>query len=193
VTMDRELEDLPQDLRWREWIRRIEAVLFASATPVSREALARAVGQGVSVDLLVEDLAAELEGRAFEVARVDGGWLLRTRAGYGEAVRAAADLGDQVVDLNWMELGVLAAVALHQPISRDGLRDLFDKDISRDVIGRLATQGLIGRGPRSPKRGSAFTYVTTERFLTVFGLESLRDLDAEALADAGFVRSQDKR
>jgi len=34
--LDRELEDLPSELRWREWIRRVEAVLFASASPVPR-------------------------------------------------------------------------------------------------------------------------------------------------------------
>lgn len=43
---DRELEDLPSELRWREWMRRIEAVLFASASPVPREDLAKVVGQG---------------------------------------------------------------------------------------------------------------------------------------------------
>ena len=35
--LDRELADLPPELRWREWMRRIEAVLFASAAPVPRE------------------------------------------------------------------------------------------------------------------------------------------------------------
>ncbi len=44
--LDRELGDLPPELRWREWMRRVEAVLFASASPVSRGDLARAVGQG---------------------------------------------------------------------------------------------------------------------------------------------------
>ncbi|WP_298938281.1 hypothetical protein [uncultured Ruegeria sp.] len=34
--LDRELENLPSELSWREWIRRIEAVLFASASPVPR-------------------------------------------------------------------------------------------------------------------------------------------------------------
>ncbi len=77
--LDRELEDLPADLRWREWMRRIEAVLFASASPVPREDLARVVGQGVSVSLLIDDLIADLEGRSFEVAKVAGGWMLRTR------------------------------------------------------------------------------------------------------------------
>ena len=58
--LDRELTVLPPELRWREWMRRIEAVLFASASPVPREDLARVVGQGASIDLLVEDLFAEL-------------------------------------------------------------------------------------------------------------------------------------
>ena len=49
--LDRELAVLPPELRWREWMRRIEAVLFASTTPVAREDLARVVGQGASVDL----------------------------------------------------------------------------------------------------------------------------------------------
>ena len=31
--IDRELADLPPELRWREWMRRIEAVLFAAASP----------------------------------------------------------------------------------------------------------------------------------------------------------------
>ena len=77
--LDRELEDLPQELRWREWMRRIEAVLFASATPVPSEDLARVVGKGVSVELLIDDLIADLEGRSFEVAKVSGGWMMRTR------------------------------------------------------------------------------------------------------------------
>ena len=59
---DRELEDLPQDLRWREWMGRIEGVLFARATPVGRDDLARVVGQGASVERLIEDIQAELLG-----------------------------------------------------------------------------------------------------------------------------------
>ena len=37
VLFDRELEDLPLELRWREWTGRVEAVPFASASPVGRE------------------------------------------------------------------------------------------------------------------------------------------------------------
>jgi len=184
--LDRELADLTPELRWREWIRRIEAVLFASASPVPREDLARVVGQGASVDLLVEDLAADLEGRSFEIAQVAGGWMLRTRTAYAPVIRAAADVGDQLLDLSEFDVAVLAAIAYHQPITRDGLKDIFGKEISRDLIGRLHARDLIGTGPRSPQRGAPYTFVTTEQFLVAFDLESLRDLpDREQLEDAG--------
>lgn len=186
--LDRELENLPPDLRWREWMRRIEAVLFATASPVSREDLVRVVGQGASVDLLIDDLAADLEGRSFEVAKVAGGWMLRTRPAYAAAIRTAADVGDQDLDLREYDVVVLAAIAYHQPITRDGLRDIFGKEISRDLIGRLHARGLIGTGPRSPRRGAPYTYVTTEKFLVTFDLETLQDLpDREQLEDAGLA------
>lgn len=93
-----------------------------------------------------------------------------------------------MLGLNEFDVAVLAAVAYHQPITREGLKDIFGKDISRDLIGRLHAQELIATGPRSPRRGAPYTFVTTERFLVVFGLQSLRDLpDREGLQDAGLV------
>jgi segregation and condensation protein B len=183
--LDRDLADLPADLRWREWMRRIEAVLFASASPVARGDLARVVGRGASVDLLIEDLAVDLEGRPYEVSQVGAGWMLRTRPAYAPVIRAAADVGGQALNLTEFDLAVLAAIAFHQPISRDGLKEIFGKEISRDLFGRLADRDLIGTGPREPRRGAPYTFVTTETLLTAFGMESLRDLpDPEQLDDA---------
>lgn len=194
TSLDRELDELPPELRWREWMRRIEAVLFASATPVPRDDLARVVGQGASVDLLIADLSADLEGRSFEVARVADGWMLRTRSSYAPAIRAAADIGDQLFDLSEFDIAVLAAIAYHQPITRDGLKDIFGKEISRELIGRLHERNLIGTGPRSPRRGAPYTFVTAEQFLVAFGLESLLDLpDREQLEDAGVVGAAEPR
>ncbi len=187
-SFDRELEDLPADLRWREWVRRIEAVLFASTSPVPRDDLARVVGQGGSVDLLIDDLVADLGARSFEVVQVSGGWMLRTRPAYAAAIRAAADIGNQDFDLREYDVAVLAAIAYHQPITRDGLKDIFGKEINRDLIGRLYARGLIGTGPRAPRRGAPYTYVTTEQFLLAFDLESLQDLpDREQMEDAGLA------
>jgi segregation and condensation protein B len=186
--LDRELADLPPELRWREWMRRVEAVLFASASPVSREALGRVVGQAASVDLLVEDLSAELTERPYEIACVADAWMLRTRTAYAPVIRAAANVSDQALYLSEFDVAVLAAIAYYQPVTRDGLKDIFGKEISRDLIGRLHAQKLIATGPRSPRRGAPYTFVTTQQFLVAFDLESLRDLpDREQLDDAGIV------
>jgi segregation and condensation protein B len=114
--------------------------------------------------------------------------MLRTKPAYAPAVRAAADVGGQALNLSEFDLAVLAAIAFHQPISREGLKDIFGKEISRDLIGRLAERGLIGTGPREPRRGAPYPFVTTETFLAAFGMETLRDLpDPEQLDDAGLA------
>lgn len=184
--LDRDLPDLPADLRWRESMRRIEAVLFASAAPVARNDLARVVGQDASVELLIEDLAADLQDCPYEVSKSGAGWWLRTKPAYAPAIRAAADAGGQALNLSAFNLAVLAAIALHQLISRDGLTGIFGKPISRYLIGRLAARDLIGTGPREPRRGAPCTFVTTGTFLAAFGMESLRDLpDPGQNEDAG--------
>ncbi|MCR8550035.1 SMC-Scp complex subunit ScpB [Salipiger sp. P9] len=176
AVFDRDLDDLPQELRWREWMGRIEAVLFASASPVGCEDLARVVGQGASVEMLIEDIQAELNGRPYVLVQVAGGWMFRTRAQFADAIKAAADLGEQSLAFTEMEMGVLCAIAYHQPIDRAGLADIFGKEVSRDLLARLRYKDLITSGPRSPRPGAPHTFVTTETFLVTFDLQSLRDL-----------------
>lgn len=174
--LDLELDHLPDDLRWREWMNRIEAVLFASASPVDRETLSRVVGQVANIDLLIDDIQADLKGKPYEIAPIAGGWMFRTRAPYAAAIRTAAELGEQSHDFSEEEMAVLCAVAYHQPIDRAGLKDIFGKEINRDLLGRLRYKKLIGNGPKSPRPGAPHTFVTTPEFLAIFDLQSLRDL-----------------
>jgi chromosome segregation and condensation protein ScpB len=186
---DRELEDLPPELRWREWMLRVEAVIFASAEPVSRETLARVVGKDCSVDLLVDDLIEELRDRPYELVSVAGGWQHRTRVRFGETIRASsAPTRGGAGALSEFEAMVLMAVGYFQPVTRGELSKIFGREVSRDTIGNLRGAGFIGSGPRSPTPGAPYTYVTTKHFLSAFGMDTLRDLpDVEALEDAGLL------
>lgn len=179
---DRELDEFPQELRWREWMGRIEAVLFASAKPVGREDLACMVGQGVSVEMLIDDIQAELTGRPYELAQVAGGWMFQTKTQFADAIKAAADLVVQSLAFTEMEMGVLCAIAYHQPIDRAGLKNIFGKEVSRDLLARLRYKDLFASGPRSPRPGAPHTFVTTDTFLVTFDLQSLRDLPELDLA-----------
>src|SRR6266542_3882769 len=89
MLVDTELEHLPPELRWREWMGRVEAVIFAANAPVGREALARVVGKSCNLDFLIDDIREELRGRPYELVAVAGGWQHRTRKVYAEAIRGA--------------------------------------------------------------------------------------------------------
>lgn len=61
-------------------------------------------------------------------------------------------------------------------MTRAGLSRLVGHDISRDILGRLKSVGVIAPGPRAPEPGAPIAWVTTQRFLEVFALGNLRDL-----------------
>ena len=192
--IDTELEHLPPELRWREWMNRVEAVIFAASEPVTREVLARVVGRDCNLDLIVDDIRQELRGRPYDLVRVAGGYQHRTRPAFADAIRAASGqaAGKAGRPLSQTEALVLMTIAYFQPITRAELSSFFAREISRDLIGVLRGQDFIASGPRSPTPGAPYTYVTTRTFLSHFGLDTLRDLpDFEALEDAGLL-SRDK-
>ncbi|CUX66592.1 putative transcriptional regulator containing the HTH domain [Agrobacterium tumefaciens str. Kerr 14] len=192
---DPELEDLPAELRWREWMMRVEAVIFASAEPVSRETLARVVGRECSIDLLIDDLVEELRDRPYELVPVAGGWQHRTRSRFGDTIRASsAPTRGEATILSEFEALVLTAVGYLQPITRSELSKVFGKEVSRDTISALRGAGFLSSGPRSPTPGAPYTYVTTRHFLSSFGMQTLRDLpNIEALEDAGLLAKSSQR
>ena len=188
---DRELDHLPPEARWREWMNRVEATIFAASELVGREALAKIVGKSCSIELLIDDIREELRGRPYDLVAVAGGWKHLTRPAYADAIRAAVGGGDKATNLTQSEVLVLMCIGYFQPITRGELSSFFGKEVSRDLIGHLRGAKLIASGPRSPTPGAPYTYVTTKEFLLEFGLDTLRDLpDFEALEDAGLLSKE---
>jgi chromosome segregation and condensation protein ScpB len=184
------LDHLPPEARWREWMNRVEAIIFAAAEPVGRETLAGVVGRHCSIDLLIDDIREELRGRPYDLVAVAGGWKHLTRPAYADAIRVASG-AEPAAELTQSEALVLMVIACFQPITRAELSSFFGREISRDLIGALRGAGLIASGPRAPQPGAPYTYVTTKEFLLAFGLDTLRDLpDFEALEEAGLLSKE---
>lgn len=191
--LDTELDHLPPELRWREWMGRVEAVIFAANEPVTRSVLARVVGKNCNLELIIDDIRVELAGRPYELVAVAGGWQHRTKKAFGDVIHAAfgTAAGEGPKELTQSEALVLMCIAYFQPITRGELSSFFGKEVSRDLIGVLRAEQLIASGPRSPQPGAPYTYVTTKNFLSQFGLDTLRQLpDFEALEDAGLLSKE---
>jgi segregation and condensation protein B len=190
---DRDLAELPEGLRWREWMARVEAAIFAAPRPVPRETLAPLVGEDCRLDDLLADIAAELRARPYEIVFVAGGFQFRTRPRYAEALRSLAGAKDAGPPaFTRLEMLALSAIAYQQPITRAELSRFVGHDVSRDVLGRLKNSGVIAPGPRAPEPGAPIAWVTTQRFLEMFALGSLRDLpDLDALEIAGVGQQLD--
>jgi chromosome segregation and condensation protein ScpB len=190
--LDTDLEDLPPEARWREWMGRVEAVAFAAAQPVPRAVLASLVGRDCNLDQLIRNIRAELRARPYDLVPVAGGWQLRTRPAFGPAIRAAGVAPETGTDLSAADAAVLVAIAYFQPVTRAELGTILGKEIGRDTVARLRDDGLIAPGPRSPQPGAPYTYVTTPEFLARWGLDGLHELpDLEKLRDAGLLSKAD--
>ena len=149
-------------------------------------------GSGCNLDDLLADLADELRARPYDLVFVAGGYQLRTKPRFADAIRAAnaGSLRDAgLPELTPTELLAVTAIAYLQPATRAQISQLAGREISRDVIGALKRHGLIDGSLRAPEPGAPFAYVTTKKFLEVFGLASLRHLpDIERLEDEGLLQ-----
>ena len=189
--LDVELFDLPTAARWREWMLRVEAAIFASPKPVPRETLVRLVGETCRFDDLIADLIHELRGRPYDLTLVAGGYAFRTKTRFAPAIRAAHPgwKGRRCrIDAD----GDLCANGDRLFAAGDGgeISRLAGREISRDVIASLKRHGLIDGAIRAPQPGAPFAYVTTRTFLEAFGFASLRDLPGlERLKAEGMMHS----
>jgi segregation and condensation protein B len=190
--LDLELLDLPPEDRWREWMGRIEAVIFAACAPVPRAVLASVVGKSANLDLLLEDIQQDLRHRPYQIVAVAGGWQFRTRPKMAPVIHQAGVVDRPQAALGRDDLAVLLTIAYLQPITRAELGSVLGKEVSREIIGRLRNAQFVAPGPRSPSPGAPYTYITTLEFLTQWGLNTLQDLpDLEQLRDAGLLSKRD--
>jgi hypothetical protein len=100
---------------------------------VPREALAKIVGKNCNLDDLLADIRDELRPRPYELVQIVGGWQLRTKPRYADAIRAL-DNGAQEAgppELTPTELLTVTAIAYLQPATRAELSRLVGKEVSR--------------------------------------------------------------
>ncbi|NHF72826.1 SMC-Scp complex subunit ScpB [Paracoccus xiamenensis] len=184
--MSDDLEFPPPPLEEQE--RMVEAMLFASAQPVTLRDLADRLPQGADAAEAVARLRRRYEGRGIELARV----------GEAFAFRTAPDLSFlmQTETLETRRLSraateTLAIIAYHQPVTRTEIEEIRGVATSRGTLDQLIELAWVRIGRRRMTPGRPVTFVVTEAFLDHFGLETARDLPGLAeLRAAGLLDSR---
>ena len=168
--------------------RMVEAMLFASAEPMSVADMAGRMPHGSDPAEALQLLRRRYEGRGVQVTRVGDAW----------AIRTAPDLGflmaRETVEtrkLSRAAIETLAIIAYHQPVTRAEIEEIRGVSVSRGTVDQLIDLEWVRFGRRRMTPGRPVTYVVTQGFLDHFGLESARDLPGlKELREAGLLESR---
>jgi segregation and condensation protein B len=175
-------------LHLSEAMRMAEALVFASAEPVSEKALAARLPEGIDVPQVMAELQRAYEKRGVNLMRVADAWAFRTA---GDLAFLMSRDAVQQKKLSRAALEVLAIVAYHQPITRAEMEDIRGVETSKGTLDLLLETGWVRMRGRRRTPGRPVTYGTTESFLDHFGLAEIRDLPGmEELKGAGLLSTR---
>ena len=178
-------QDADRKVRMADELRLLEALLFASAEPVSERVIAERLGEGADVPGLLERLRAVYQGRGVELLQANGRWSFRT----------APDLVDRLKleklvprKLSRAAIETLAIVAYHQPVTRAEIEEIRGVIVSSGTIDILLEEGWLKPRGRKQVPGRPVMWGTSNAFLDHFGLESIEDLPGiDELRAAGLL------
>ena len=153
--------------------RMVEAVLFASAEPVTLAELVSRLPHGCDPAEALVTLRRRYEGRGVQLVKVGDAYAFRTAPDLGHLM-----LKEQIEarKLSRAAIETLAIVAYHQPVTRAEIEEIRGVAVSRGTVDLLIELEWIRFGRRRMTPGRPVTFVVTEHFLDHFGLESARDL-----------------
>ncbi len=168
--------------------RMVEAILFATAEPVTVAELNARMPHGADAAQALAALRKRYDGRGVRVAKVGDAWAMRTAPDLGFLMQKETV---ETRKLSRAAIETLAIVAYHQPVTRAEIEEIRGVGVSRGTVDQLIELEWIRFGRRRMTPGRPVTYVVTQNFLDHFGLESARDLPGlKELRAAGLLENR---
>ncbi len=166
-------------------LRLVEALLFASADPVTPDALARHLPEGTDLAALLDRLQSDYEGRGINLVHVGRRWAFRTSEDLAGRLKIETESQRK---LSRAAIETLAIVAYHQPVTRGEIEEIRGVALSKGTLDNLLEANWVQPKGRRRTPGRPVTWGTTDGFLDHFGLEHLDALPGLAeLKAAGLL------
>jgi segregation and condensation protein B len=170
------------------YLRILEALLFASAEPLSAAELAPHLGEGADAAGLLGLLQQRYAGRGVNLVQRADKWAFRTAEDLNFLLRRETTDNRP---LSRAALETLAIIAYHQPATRAEVEEVRGVATGKGTLDLLMEAGWVRMRGRRRTPGRPVTYGTTEAFLDHFGLEGLADLPGlEELKGAGLLSNR---
>lgn len=175
----------PREAALHEAVRIAEALLFATAQPLTEPQLAERLPEGVAVREALAKLQALYSGRGVQLVQAGGGWMFRTAPDLSWLLARDAV---EPRKLSRAAIETLAIIAYHQPVTRTEIEEIRGVATSKGTLDLLMETGWIRMRGRRRTPGRPITYGTTKDFLAQFGLDRIDDLPGvDELKGAGFL------
>ena len=157
----------------------IEAILFAAGYPVKYQKIADVLGLDLKdtktmIEHMSQEYNSEGSKRGINLLLFPETCQLSTKEQYAPYIREALGI-KRGGNLSASSMEVLAVVAYNQPVTRSFIDQVRGVDSSY-AVNSLIDKALIEACGRLDAPGRPMLYVTTEKFLRVFGINSLEDL-----------------
>ena len=175
----------------------IEAILYAAGHPVAYDRLCEVLGLGMRelramLDVMKEEFNSEKSRRGIMLLTFPDSCQLATKEEYMPYIREALGI-KRGGNLSASSLEALAVVAYNQPVTRSDVDNIRGVDSSYAMTS-LIDKNLIEVSGRLEAPGRPMLYVTTEKFLRVFGLSSLDELpETELIAPTDNEQSENNQ
>ncbi|MDB4212335.1 SMC-Scp complex subunit ScpB [Ascidiaceihabitans sp.] len=168
--------------------RMVEAILFASAEPVTVRELEARMPHGCDAAEAIVHLRKRYEGRGVNLSKVGDAWTMRTSPDLGFLMQKETV---ETRKLSRAAIETLAIIAYHQPVTRAEIEEIRGVSVSRGTVDQLLEMEWIRFGRRKMTPGRPVTFVVTQNFLGHFGLETARDLPGlKELRSAGLLENR---
>ena len=168
--------------------RMVEAILFATADPITVAELSARMPHGCDPAAALVYLRKRYEGRGVSVMKIGDAWAIRTAPDLGFLMQKETV---ETRKLSRAAIETLAIIAYHQPVTRAEIEEIRGVSVSRGTVDQLLEMEWIRFGRRKMTPGRPVTFVVTQSFLDHFGLENARDLPGlKELRAAGLLENR---
>lgn len=173
-----------------DFVRAVEAAVFASAEPIGLEEIAAYAGEG-NVASALAALAERYAGHGIELVERGGRWHFQTAPDLAHILRRTREDPRR---LSRAATETLAIIAYHEPVSRAEIEAIRGVQISKGTLDVLMEAGWVRTAGRRESPGRPLLYATAPEFLTHFGLRSRSDLPGiDDLKAAGLLDPLDEQ